>query len=318
MKQFIQFSFLLTFPILSYAQTDSISLVAYWWKGDTRSFKVSKSKIQHKDNKLVKDERTSHTSMVTVLDSLNDSYLLEWKCESNILTGKPLPKELGKIAEKHQYLTVKYKTDDTGIFEGIANIEEVTAMIQDVFKVIADNMEPDKAEVFNSLKKIYDSPEAISGILTKELQLIHWPMGGIYNTKDTLEYDEQLPNFLGGDPIKAKGKIMIDSVNAEAGLCYMSNTLNISESDSRKAVTDMLNKITASMKFASETEKEKKITEMKTFFDKMAMNISDKNLFIYDYVNSWPVKVESTRKIRMDSVEGKMEQTETTDIDQIK
>jgi hypothetical protein len=318
MKLLLRIFILITLPIFCFAQTDSIPMIAYWSKGDTRSFKVSKSKIQYKDGKMVKDERASHSSAVIVLDSLKDSYLLEWKCENNILTGKPLPKELGAIAEKYRYLTIKYKTDDAGTFEGISNIEEVTAMIQDLFKMISDNMKPEQVQVFKSLKSIYDSPDAISGILTKELQLIHWPMGGVYSTTDTLEYDEQLPNFLGGDPIKGKGKIVVDSVNAEAGLCYMTNTLNISESDSKKAATDMLTKITGAMKFASAAEKEKKTTEMKSFFDKMSMDISDRNVFIYDYINGWPIRITSSRKIIMNSAEGKMDQTESTEIEQIK
>jgi len=288
------------------AQQDStISYVAYWHKGETQKYKIIKKKLEHRNGKETKNEVKSYITSFTVLDSTATSYLIEYKYENTLFDSSPeLTQQMSSLGEKYRYLTVKYRTDEYGAFQGIENWKEVGKMMNDAFALVVKNTEgAKKRELENAMKplrEMYSSKEGIEGLVFKELQTFHGPYGGAFSLTDTIRYEDELPNLMGGSPIKANASIFFQPINYENETCTFINELNPDPEDIRSMVTDMMSKILAATNFKSEAEKKERMAEMNKAFAEMKMDIRDYSTYTYDLATSWPTLVTTKRTIVME------------------
>ncbi|MDX5418945.1 MAG: hypothetical protein LPK09_06995 [Hymenobacteraceae bacterium] len=301
--------FTLFFALIScnlFAQSDStVSFVAYWQKGETQQYKVIKKKLAQRNGKETKNEVNSYLTSFTVLDSTANSYLIEYKYENTLFSSSPeLTQQMSSLGDKYRYLTVKYKTNELGAFQGIENWKEVGKMMNDIFSLVIKNTEASKKrELENAmkpLKDVYSSKEGIEGLVFKELQSFHSPYGGVFSITDTIHYEDELPNLIGGDPIKANASLYFKPIDYENGTCTYINELNPDAEGIRKMVTDMTSKIMSAANFGSAAEKKQKMEEMRQAFADMKMDIKDYSTYTYDLENSWPTLVTTKRTTIME------------------
>ncbi|WP_148561624.1 hypothetical protein [Pontibacter korlensis] len=309
MKQFYLFlTFLLTICTTNLlAQQDStVSFVAYWHKGETQKYKVIKKRLEHRNGKETKNETSSYLTSFTVLDSTATSYLVEWKYENTLFNSAPeLSAQMESLGEKYRYLTIKYKTDEMGTYQGIENWKEVSKMMSDVFDLVIKNTEVAKKRDFEKamkpFKTMYSSKEGIESLVLKELQSFHGPYGAAFSLVDTVYYEDMLPNLFGGDPIKANASVYFKPIDYENGTCTFINELNPDSEDTRRMITDMFGKVIASTSFKSAAEMEQKMEELRKTFAEMKMEIRDYNTYTFDLENTWPTLVTTKRTTLMES-----------------
>lgn len=289
---------------ISFAQTESvkdsttkknksISFIAYWSKGDSYNFKVSKIKQTIKEGKTTKDRKQEYLASFTVLDSTENSYLISWKYENDLENTFKLPKELTDKFSKYKFTEIKYKTSELGEFQEIINWKEVSKimlqMVNDIIETLAKDEESKKVmkKAMNAFKKIYSSKQGIEQLVVKELQYFHFPMGYEFETNKKLEYDDELPNMFGGKPLKAKGSVIFESVNEEDGFCVVKQTLDVDSEDTKA----MLKSVFIKMGFKDE----KLIEALKTG----NISIKDKNTYEYYYNPGIPHKIETVRETNL-------------------
>jgi len=288
------------------AQQDStVSFVAYWHKGETQKYKVIKKKLEHRNGKETKNEVKSYLTSFTVLDSTATSYLIEYKYENTLFDSSPeLTQQLSSLGEKYRFLTVKYKTDEYGSFQGIENWKEVGKMLNDAFALVIKNMEGTKKRELETamkpIREMFSSKEGMEALVFKELQSFHSPYGGAFSLMDTIRYEDVLPNLMGGDPIKADALLYFQPIDYENGTCTYINELNPDPEDIRSMITDMMSKILAGTSFKSAAEKKERIAEMHKAFSEMKMDVRDYNTYTYNLANSWPTLVTTKRTIIME------------------
>mgnify|MGYP005990839601 CR=1 FL=1 len=293
---FLSFLFLINFTIS--AQTDSttvsnpnISFIAYWSKGDSYNFKVSKIKKVYKEGQLTKDTKNEYISSFTVIDSTANSYVISWKYENDLGNTFKLPKKLTNKFSKYKFTEIKYKTSELGEFQEILNWKEVSElmskMIDDVVIVLSKGDEKTKNALKKSMdafKQLYSSKEAVEQLVLKELQYFHFPLGYEFNTKEVFSYDDEFPNLFGGPPLKAKAKLLFDSVNKDDGFCIMKQNIDVDPTDA--------------LGFLKLVFKKLKIADKK--FDKAlknaTFNIKDRNVYEYYYNPGIPHKIETLRE----------------------
>lgn len=271
----------------------SISFIAYWSKGDSYNFKVSKIKKTIKEGKITKDKKQEYIASFTVLDSTENSYLISWKYENDLENTFKLPKELANKFSKYKFTEIKYKTSELGEFQEIINWKEVSnimlQMVNDIIETLAKDEESKKVmkKAMDAFKKIYSSRQGIEQLVVKELQYFHFPMGYEFETNIKLEYDDKLPNMFGGKPLKAKGSVIFESVNEKDGFCVVKQTLDVDTEDTKA----MLKSVFIKMGFKDE----KLIEALKTG----NISIKDKNTYEYYYNPGIPHKIESVRETNL-------------------
>jgi hypothetical protein len=288
------------------AQADStISFIAFWEKGDSRSYSITKKQEQFTNGVQTKNSVNAYEALLQVKDATDKAYRLEWIGTSMLQSNLELPTAaqgaLSKAGKKHKDLQILYKTDAYGSYQGIENWKEISRMMNDLFTDMS--RQGSKAEqknmnaVLKSVRDAMSSKEGIEQLILQELQYLHWPMGMALVLGDTLHYEDALPNLIGGGTIKAQGKVYIQNVDAARGRCTLVNTLAIDPDEMQKNISSMIQKMASNVKYASAAEKEQQLEKIRETFAAMKMDVQDTNIFYYDYFRGWPISINIRREI---------------------
>lgn len=302
---FILFIFLTS--ILGFSQTDStkVAFVSYWSVGDSYDFKISKiTKKWDKDNQE-KEDREEYVANFTVIDSTDDSYTIRWKYENELKNTYQIPDELAEKFSKYSVTEIIYKTSEVGDFVEVVNWKEISksmnGMFNDMISVLGQKDKKLKKfleERFEPMKEMYSSKEGIEGLVLKELQYFHYPMGVEFDYSEPLLYDDEIPNLLGGGLIKAKGKLTISSVDHEEGFCIMKQELNLDPEDTKKLILDVFKTLKIE---GAEADKMLKTA---------VFTINDNNVFEYYFYPGIPHRIETLREMNVDINDTKMKRTD--------
>ncbi|MCB0442963.1 MAG: hypothetical protein KDC50_02835, partial [Flavobacterium sp.] len=249
-NHFILFLFLLS--LIGNSQTDStkVAFVSYWSVGDSYDFNITKiTKKWDKDNQ-VKEDKKEYQANFTVVDSTADSYTIRWSYANELKKNYQIPDELAEKFAKYSVTEIIYKTSEVGDFVELVNWKEISKNMQNMFgDLIAvlgkedKNLKKQLEEALNPMLELYNSKEGIESLVLKELQYFHYPMGVEFDYSEPFLYDDELPNLLGGEPIKGKGKLTFTNVNLEEGFCIMKQELTLDPEDTKKLILDVFKRM---------------------------------------------------------------------------
>lgn len=296
----ISFFLCFIFSASSFAQSDStLSFIAYWKKGDVKYFNISQNKAQYKNDSLTKSDYSSYTVRLEVKDSTQEGYLFNWQVENSILSGLKLSKSAEAIAKKYDTLSVLYRTNDAGAFQEIVNWKELRAGLLEMFDVLIlddSNKTPKLKEIMEPIKVLFSTQENITNLVFKEIQFIHYPMGLMFQVKDTIFYKEALANPLGGAPIQADAKFYFNVINRNKQRCQFENTLKMDTLDFKKMTMDLFEKILSNNVYESDEKRDSSLKSIKAEMEKLKVDIRDSNVYVYEYNPGWPIKIHTQRK----------------------
>jgi len=289
---------------ISFSQADStsVSFVSYWSIGDSYDFKITKINQEWKNDEMVKDQTNSYVANFTVIDSTDTSYTIKWSYENQLQNFSQLPEELVKNFSKNQVTEIIYKTSEVGDFVEVVNWKEISnqmnQMIDEVVDFVTKNdksLRISVAQTMQTFRKIYSSKEGIEGFILKELQYFHFPMGLEFETTEPFVYEDELPNMLGGNPIKADGKMYFESVDFEEGFCIFKQELNLNEADTKA----MLKLVYTQMQMDK--------AEIDRIMESTKFIINDINHFEYYFYPGIPHKIETSREtiFNLKEIQGK-------------
>lgn len=268
-----------------------VSFVAYWNKGDVYKFRVTKIQKRWKGLKLTRNQNNSYIARFEVIDSTSKSYKIKWRYKNQLANNLAIPKKLQERFEKYKFKEVIYTTDELGAFQGIENWKELgTAMqefVKETTKHLLPSLEPAAQTKFRQamlqLLTMYKSKEALEQLVFKEIAYIHSPFGAEYNTADSVQYEDQLPNLIGGSPIKADASVHFAKVDTTEGRCTMIQQLKLNPDDSKRMIKDFFRK----MGLMNE--------EAKTALKQALIDITDYNQMDYYYYPGVPVEITTRR-----------------------
>ena len=303
---------LISTNLFSQIDTTKIAFVSYWSIGDSYNFKISKIKKQWKEGKLTKDQKEDYIANFKVIDSTENSYTINWSYENDLGNTYKIPEKLLDRFSKYKITEIKYKTSEVGYLIEILNWKEVgdtmNSMIVDIIEVLGDKDEMKKDALKTALqpiKQIFSSKQGVEQIVLKELQYFHFPMGLEYDITEPLLYDDELPNMLGGRPIKAKAKLYFENVDFEESFCVIKQELSLDPKDTK----DLLKQFFKQMKLGNK--------EVKKALETAVLQIEDKNVFEYYYNPGIPHRIETIRETIIDIDKAKVKNIDKTIIELI-
>jgi hypothetical protein len=293
MRKFLLPIVLFTITTNLFSQTDSteIAFVAYWSIGDSYNFKVSKLRQQWNEGELTKDEKQEYIANFTVIDSTENSYTIKWSYDIDFVNTYRIPEKLIDKFSNYKTTEITYKTSEFGDLIEVLNWKEVSEtmnkMFDDIIEVIEEE-DVDKQEALKTamqpFKEIYSTRQGIEELVLKELQSFHFPMGAVYTISEPIYYEEELPNMLGGNPIKAKSKLYFETIDVEEKFCVIIKEMSLDTNDTRA----VLEQVFSTMNLDDNALKE----SLKT----AVFEINDRNTFEYYYDPGIPHKIETIRE----------------------
>jgi len=298
MKNILGFVLLICFSSTSFGQQDTtkVPIVSYWEKGNQYNFKITKVEEKWKEGKMVKNDTSSYIVNFLVLDSTETEYTIKWSYETNLQEFE-LPDNIKRKLSDYRITEVIYKTSEVGVFLGIENWEEVSKMMNDIFSVMLDEVskedrsdeEKEKMKrVMEPLVEVYKSKQAIEQLVFKELQYFHFLFGIEFSVNEPIVYEDELPNFLGGDPFKGETKIYVDSVDFDNSFCVVNYEMKLDPVDTK----NMLKSLFEKMKLED--------AEMMETLEKAKFDIMDNNRFEFNFYDGVPINIEAKREVLID------------------
>ncbi|MFI2742161.1 hypothetical protein ACG2LH_05440 [Zhouia sp. PK063] len=235
------------------AQEDStkIAFVAYWWKGDTYHYKVTKSSQKFINDTLTGNSSSSYNATFKVIDSTAKSYTIKWAWTNAHLDNIDLPKEILDEGINDSLNAITYLTSETGEFQEILNWQDASkSFIKMLDNATAFTIKNKKIKdtikfksVINTFKNTYSTKQGIEQYVLKEIELMHFFMGYEFDINKNTGYEEQFPNLMGGKPLIANTTIKFYNIDRENGRCNIDKTSVINKDDVKQMMISNLIKM---------------------------------------------------------------------------
>lgn len=193
-----------------------VPIIAYWDQGDTFKFKVIKKNTDSVDHKLVKHEERAYIAQFIVLDSLEDGYRIEWKIIENLNPEKKdIPEDLLLDAMALNNSQIIFKTDTLGRFLEIENHKVIGEFSIKYFKSLLKNSpnQNDIELILEKYTKMFESKSGVENFILPEIPLLCSLYGGVYDTKDTIYSEVELPNPLSNHLLVSKSEFYNDYID---------------------------------------------------------------------------------------------------------
>ncbi|MCB0634103.1 MAG: hypothetical protein KDD15_30440, partial [Lewinella sp.] len=177
----------------------------------------------------------------------------------------------------------------------VENWQEISDMMNELFDLLIDHYSEEKnvdkqalENVITPMKAIFASKEGIEGYVLKELQYFHFPLGLEYPANEPVEYEEELPNLLGGGPIRGHSRLYFESVDFDQAYCVLIHEMKLNPDDTR----DMVAAFFRSMGQTGD--------ELEKVVNNAVFDITDYNRFEYFFFPGVPLYIKTRRELVMD------------------
>lgn len=289
--KFFSAVFILLYSSILFSQNtiqkgNTIPMVGYWYKGAHKNVTYTKT-----ETKTVKGKPAVETSVSNALWEIKDStdkhYTIHYTYKNFIFSN---PKDSVSIAyaELFKGITIKYRTNELGVFDTILNLEEIIAIsnkgLNNVFKKLnwPDN-ELTRA-LAQKMKSFFNNPTLLRTSISEEMVLIHYFYGLEYKLNQAYTYDYYMENSFGGEPFPAIAVFKMTALNAANDRCKL--TVNITPND--KEFKRILYETMVSLSEAMQLPKPLK-TDLATAI------LQHKCEAEYSITEGWPLKITFTK-----------------------
>lgn len=176
MKHFLLYTLLLisSFSKAQYNKGENlVNVIPYWNKGAVYEYEVTETEYDFKRYDTINRKTTSYDLKLTIIDSTENSYTVEWKTKINMPTENP---EIIKIIEEHfkdlgDY-KILYKTNELGAIQEITNQDEVKKYYTRLMNIATKDLNLSENE-----KKLFfqfiDNDEYFDTFLLQDLNQFH-------------------------------------------------------------------------------------------------------------------------------------------------
>lgn len=190
-------------------------VITYWDKGEKQNYTVTNEKIKIKGVDTTTRDITSYDVEITVLDSSEKSYTIEWLYK-NITTNNENP-IIQKIMNITKEMKVVYNTDEFGTFVEVVNWKEIKNYIQKASSTLRKDYKdiPEMDKVIKQFEKTYTTKEAIESASIMDIQQFHTFHGAKYKLGEVLEGKLKVPNLYGTEPFDSDFSVYLDEINEE-------------------------------------------------------------------------------------------------------
>lgn len=220
---------LISLPLLGLfnVQTYSIEVLPRWKKGETVRLEITRARVKSADGKSTITGKTHTDFTIEVLSANDDGYLVGWTAGE---TKFDFPSQaehsfLGQVVNLMNGRQIILEIDLHGSIRGVRNWKELKTVALKSLDVLATTEDlqkekPDKAPI-SSLRAQWESmlgtKEQVEELCTREARVYFMVLGREYTHNNPYEYEDMLPNPLGGDAFPTHARMALKTFDKQAG-----------------------------------------------------------------------------------------------------
>ena len=248
---------LLTINLFSFSQKISqdttASFIGDWKKGDGKIIEIVRTKEATRSGKPSPPFTFTYEAHVSILDSSNDGYTIQWVFHLPDEYKKANP-GIEEVMPVYEGLKMIFKTTNVGAFKELINWKEVKDAYIAMMEVsVSKNITDSTRAIINKTYEIFNSRQMIEGAFIKEIQLYHSPYGGEF-TSNGIEIATSMDNPFGGESMPAITTQQLTKSDANSFTAIFSQELD--SSGLNIMMGSMLKKFDIPLASFSENEKD--------------------------------------------------------------
>ncbi len=220
---------LICLPLLGLTdvQSPSIEVLPHWKKGDTVRLEITRARVKSADGTSTITGKTHTDFTIEVLSANDDGYLVGWTAGKTKFDSPSQAEHsfLGQVVNLMNGLQIILEIDSHGAIRGVQNWKGLKATALKSLEALATTEDlqkekPDKV-LMSSLRSQWESmlgtKEQVEELCTREAQIYFMVLGRRYARNDPFEYEDLLPNPLGGEAFPTHGRMALKTFDKQAG-----------------------------------------------------------------------------------------------------
>lgn len=270
---------------------NEVPIVAYWSKGDTLNYQMTKISIQKKLGQTTKVDSSLTDVKIIVFDSTEFMYRLKWRSQTD-LSQMGIPKEMMDELKEFTQFDIVYKTDEFGSFLEVENWEEIAEKMETLLEMVIESSPSniDKESLKKRMQPLlsaFTSKEGVEQLLCKEIHFLHFAFGYAYDTLVKQEFTQQLPNVFSGGYLNSTGTQWVENINLQDYTLELRENSVIDEKDTKELILDMLSRLKIPK------------SNIKKEYKKSKIELNDQRYLKIDFRRGVPIYTSTSREIKV-------------------
>lgn len=220
---------LISLPLLGLIDVPnhSIEVLPHWKKGETFRLEVTRARVKSADGKSIITGKTHTDFTIEVLSANDDGYHVGWTAGETKFDSPSQAEHsfLRQVVNLMNGLQIILEIDSHGAIRGVQNWKELRATALKALDALAttEDLEKEKADkaLMSSLRAQWESmlgtKEQVEELCTREAQVYFKVLGRGYARNEPFEYEDLLPNPLGGDAFPTHARMDLKTFDKQAG-----------------------------------------------------------------------------------------------------
>ena len=220
---------LISLPLLGLVDdpSHSIEVLPHWKKGESVRLEITRARVKSADGTSTITGKTHTDFTIEVLSANDDGYLVGWTAGETTFDSPSQAEHsfLGHVVNLMNGRQIILEIDSHGAIRGVQNWKELKAAALKSLDALAatedlQKEKPDKA-LMSSLRAQWESmlgtKEQVEELCTREAQVYFKVLGRGYARNKPFEYEDLLPNPLGGDAFPTHARMALKTFDKQAG-----------------------------------------------------------------------------------------------------
>jgi hypothetical protein len=290
---------LLTFGYPSGAEEadSTVRLQPRWKEGEKRRFELVKGRRQSGGG-APKLDGTSRTALeIEVLEIQPEGFVVAWTLGETTFDDPAHAKDptLQAISSMTKDLRTVLELDANASIRAVRNWTDLRDACSRVLEKITADLKAkgvDPAVIQGAhaqVAPLLTSKEGVEQLLTREAQLFYSVVGMELDPEDPNEYEDKLPNPLGGEAFPSRGKFELEDVDKHGGLAKVAWTQTMDPVAAARIMGKTVQEL------AKKVGKEAPAGQLPKKID-----IQDRGAFTVEVSTGWVRVLEYTRRVQVD------------------
>jgi len=192
----------------------SVQVIGYWSKQDKQTYRISDSKFKVQGEDTTSVETIRYEVDITVLDSTENSYIVEWHYKNFDVAGSN--NFTKSIASIFKDIKVVIKTTEMGAFQEVVNWKEVQGEMKKAFGVIRKQFKtsPNIETLLANVEAQMSSKESIESAAIEDVLQFYTFHGGKYVLNSDVE-EQLVSNGIPEVPVNVLMTVRLAEINVE-------------------------------------------------------------------------------------------------------
>lgn len=210
----------------------SVEILPRWKKGDSFALAITRAREKSVDGQSTLSGKTHTHFTLEVLRADDNGYLVGWTAGDTMFEAS-LPSEtfLRQVVDVMKGKQIILQIDERGTITGVQNWKELqseTLKTMDVLlaKTPASHKGNADQTLLSNLRAqwetMFATKEQVEQLCTRDAQIYFMALGRRYVLNEPHEYNDLLPNPIGGDPFSTRARITLKAFDQQSGQAVLS------------------------------------------------------------------------------------------------